>query len=189
MRRPWLVILIAPFLAMAFVAVPLSARLASGGAAGFAQLAAGWDWSQAVDVDLPGPLSPVPLDQALVDSTEVAGKASSRRRPRALWVGSWRVLELMNRGVLPSSQAVPATHFRPQGLQVSGVGGMGIGARDGDVLTEVAGQRVQSEGQVIALVLQTHGAGHRAVAGAFWRGMKKWTITVELPREAGTPPR
>ena len=185
MRRPWLVLLIAPFLAVAFVAGPLSARLASGGAAGMARLAASWDWSQEADVEPPAPLSPVLLEQALVGSTELVGKASSRRRPRALWVGSRRVVQLMKQAVMPSSQAVPATHFRPPGLQVRGVGAMGIGARDGDVLTEVAGQRVQSHAAVIALVLQVHGAGHRAVSGTFWRGMKKWTITVELPREPG----
>jgi hypothetical protein len=99
----------------------------------------------------------------------------------ALFVSAERVLALSKRAQVPASRYVPASGDRPAGLQVAGVGGLGIGVKDGDVLTKVAGADVRSSATVISTVLKLRAQKAKAVSGEFWRGQERWQIVFEMP--------
>jgi len=61
------------------------------------------------------------------------------------------------------------------------VGALGIGMRDGDVLTEVLGTPVSSAGQVIQMVIQARGRRERVISGKFYRGDVPLCAVVEQP--------
>ena len=77
---------------------------------------------------------------------------------------------------------MPAKGARPPGLQLSGVSGLGVGVRDGDVLTHAAGRPVTSREGVVGAVLAVHARGARTITGTLYRDRQKYGITVELPR-------
>lgn len=106
---------------------------------------------------------------------------SAKPEGGALFVSAERVLALSKRARVPASRYVPASGKRPAGLQVAGVGGLGIGVRDGDVLTKVAGAEVRSSSAVISTVLKLRAQKATAISGEFWRGEERWQIVFEMP--------
>jgi hypothetical protein len=58
---------------------------------------------------------------------------------------------------------------------------LGVGLRDGDVLTEAAGTPALSPGDVISTVLAARGRSAREVSGVFWRDGEPWFLVVEQP--------
>lgn len=92
-----------------------------------------------------------------------------------------RVLELANAGRRPSGRSVTAEGNRPAGVQVFGASALGVGVRDGDVITRVNGVAVNSANQVIALVIAARGARQPAISATVYRGQRSYTLTVEQP--------
>ena len=91
------------------------------------------------------------------------------------------MLRLANRGVRPSGSAVAANADRPAGLVLQGVSGLGVGLRDGDVLTQVAGAPASSTGAVIGAVLAARQRRAPAMSGVVYRGADKIALYVEMP--------
>lgn len=99
----------------------------------------------------------------------------------SLFVSAERVLALSKHARVPASRYVPASGERPSGLQVAGVSGLGIGVKDGDVLTKVAGAEVRSSAAVISTVLRLRARKATQISGEFWRGRERWQIVFEMP--------
>jgi hypothetical protein len=100
---------------------------------------------------------------------------------RGIRVSAATVLRLANRGVRPSGSPVAASDERPAGLALQGVTGLGVGLRDGDVLTQVAGAPASSTGAVIGAVLAARQRRAPAMSGVVYRGGEKIAIYVEMP--------
>jgi hypothetical protein len=123
-----------------------------------------------------------------LDSAAIAEK-SGKKKPsstmahpaRGLRVSAATVLRLANRGVRPSGSAVAANADRPAGLVLQGVSGLGVGLRDGDVLTQVAGAPASSTGAVIGAVLAARQRRAPAMSGVVYRGADKIALYVEMP--------
>jgi hypothetical protein len=112
------------------------------------------------------------------------------RSPPSIRVSEAVVLRLANAGRKPTGRPVPAEGMRPAGIQVFGAAALGLGVRDGDVLTHVSEVPVTSVGQVVALVIAARGARQKSIVGRLWRGEKSYVIVVEQPYpEAGPRPK
>jgi hypothetical protein len=109
-----------------------------------------------------------------------AGASAERVLP-SIRVPEGTVLRLANSGRKPTGRPVPAEGRRPAGIQVFGASALGIGVRDGDVLTHVSEVPVSSVGQVVALVIAARGARQKAITGRLWRGELSYLVVVEQP--------
>jgi hypothetical protein len=119
-----------------------------------------------------------------------AGSRSALPTPkRGLRVSQARVLGLARTGVIPTSRFVAATATRPAGLELAGVSGLGIGMREGDVLTHVAGVPVSERGQVVNLVLQARARRAAQISARFSRDGEPWMLVVDLPYPEAKPSR
>jgi hypothetical protein len=98
-----------------------------------------------------------------------------------LRVDATTVLCLIERGVPPGAVAVARSGSRPAGVALYSVAVLGVGIAEGDVLTEVLGQRVQSPTQAIAIVLAARASNRNAITGRLWRGQRSYSIVVEQP--------
>jgi hypothetical protein len=91
---------------------------------------------------------------------------------------------------------VEKTAQHPAGLRLSGVGGLGIGVQDGDILIEALGVTPRSAGQIIGAVIEARAHEARFLSGTLWRSGQTLRITVEQPyvpaepqdSELGMPP-
>lgn len=106
-------------------------------------------------------------------------------------VSAEAVLRIANSGRRPSGKAVTADGKRPAGVQVFGASGLGVGVRDGDVITRVSGVPVTSSNQVIALVIAARGARQRSISALVFRGQRSYVLSVEQPYVTGViePPK
>lgn len=150
---------------------------------------------------LPPPLPPEPANPTLEASPQelapaaLTGKAAgpARRRSstsraaparppeRGIFVSAGTVLGLADRGVIPRAVPVPATGARPAGLRLAGVGALGVGLRDGDVLTHVLGAPATSVASVIEQVVGARGRNARVISGKVWRDGHGFALVVEQP--------
>lgn len=111
----------------------------------------------------------------------------SRAKPqkpkeKAVFIPASTVLRLANGGaVVPRGVYVPALGERPAGLRLLGVSALGVGMRDGDVLTRVLGADVSSVGEVVARVIAARNQRARQISGEFWRDGARWVLVVEQP--------
>ncbi len=108
---------------------------------------------------------------------------------RGVFIPAKRVHALANRGQRPSGSPVPATEWRSAGVAMHGVGGLGVGLCDGDVLTQVGGTPATSQGAVISAVTGAVNSGARGLSGIVWRGRQRFVVTVEFPKSLRPPPR
>jgi hypothetical protein len=115
------------------------------------------------------------------------GKAAAPK-PSGVFVSAETVLRLAEARAMPRAVPAPANGARPAGLRLMGVGALGIGMRDGDVLTEVLGTPVGAVSQVIALVIQARGRHERRISGRFFRGNLAMSVVVEQPYVAAVAP-
>jgi hypothetical protein len=124
-------------------------------------------------------------DPAAIAANTKAGKkkppSPAPRPTRGIRVSAATVLRLANRGVRPSGSPVAASADRPAGLALQGVAGLGVGLRDGDVLTQVAGAPASSTGAVIGAVLAARQRRAPAMSGVVYRGADKIALYVEMP--------
>ena len=79
-----------------------------------------------------------------------------------------------------------AAGARPAGIELSSVSALGVGVHDGDVLTEVAGQPVRNEGQVVGAVLALRARRAASISAVFYRGQERWSLVVEMPYPPGS---
>ncbi len=100
---------------------------------------------------------------------------------RSIHVDSTTVLCIAERGLQPNSKPAPQKGKRPAGLSVFGVGSLGLGVADGDILTDVLGQPVRSQAQVIAMVIAARNQNMSSISATLWHGMKPYTVTVDQP--------
>ena len=103
------------------------------------------------------------------------------RRSRAIHIDTSTVLCIAQMGIQPSGKPVPPKGKRPAGIALFGVGALGVGVLDGDVLTEVLGQPVRSQFQVIAMVMAARSANMSTVTGTLWHGMRAYSVAVDQP--------
>jgi hypothetical protein len=125
------------------------------------------------------------------DGEPLAGKApkkpSKKKAARAavptrgVYVDARTVLRLSRRGIVPAGSPVRATSSRPAGLALAGVSALGVGLSDGDVLVEVEGSPVRTEGQVIGMVIAARGRRVPHLSAIFFRGAEPMWLTVEMP--------
>jgi hypothetical protein len=137
------------------------------------------------------PVSTFALDDALgeagTDSLAAPGKKKAKSRPsaatteRAIFVSAEKVLRLSETRVTPRGVRVPADGARPAGLKLVGVGPLGIGLRDGDVLTRALGQPALSSSAVVRAVLVARASRIKVLEGEFYRGRERWILRVEQP--------
>lgn len=108
--------------------------------------------------------------------------ARSRPAPKqGIRLSSAQVLALASRRAMPSAVFVKASPEHPAGLLLGGVSALGVGLRDGDILTEAAGQKATSVAQVVGLVLAARARQASEISGRFYRGGVPFSLTVEQP--------
>jgi hypothetical protein len=126
-------------------------------------------------------------NDAPIDGTDRAKRAPaaapSKKPPKAMgvMVSRGRVTAAAKAGIRPSGSSVGATSWRPSGMALHGVGAVGVGLRDGDVVTRVGGFRATSQGAVISAVTAALRQKLPAITGEVWRGRQRIVVTVELP--------
>jgi hypothetical protein len=106
---------------------------------------------------------------------------------KGVFLSTDQVLRLSKLAKIPASRFVERQGERPAGLQVAGVSGLGIGVKDGDVLTQVAGSQVSSSTAVVSTVLQLRAKRAPAISGEFWRGQERYQIMVQMPYVTAQP--
>jgi len=122
-------------------------------------------------------------------ATELGSRADRSRRtsravgqvPRGLFVSAEQVLRLSRVGVRPSGIPVRSAGGRPGGLLLSGVSGLGVGLRDGDILTHALGQPAVSEEMIVGAVIRARGARQAQLSGQVWRDGHVFPLIVAQP--------
>jgi S1-C subfamily serine protease len=132
------------------------------------------------------PGSLVVVDDVQAAPERAGPRARARRRghfriTHGVHVPARVVLRLADAGVRPHGAYVRSDGVRPGGVRLAGVSSLGIGVRDGDVLTRVAGAPARSAGDVISAVVAARGRMAPAVSGVFWRGHVPYRLVVEQP--------
>jgi hypothetical protein len=117
----------------------------------------------------------------MASSRATPGNGGSPLPARGVMVNRARVLAAAKAGIRPSGSSVAATPYRPSGLALHGVGIVGVGLRDGDVVTRVGGARATSQGAVIGAVTAALRQKLPAITAEVWRGRHRILVTVELP--------
>lgn len=118
--------------------------------------------------------------------TTVKGRAKPRaaRSPQAdrgVFVSAQAVLGLASRRAMPRAVPVAAAGTRPAGLRLVGAAALGIGMRDGDILTQVQGAPAGSVAAVVEAVLRARANNARVISGVFWRDGRALPLAVEQP--------
>jgi len=108
----------------------------------------------------------------------------SEKPKQSIYVSATKVLCLAQQGSQPSGKPTSAKGKRPAGVSVYGVSGLGIGAKDGDVVTDILGQPVRSVAQGIMIILAARAAERPVITGTLWRGMRSISVAVEQPYTA-----
>jgi len=127
------------------------------------------------------------LHEAGFDSVATPAKKKAKSRAsapateRAIFVPAEKVLQLSETRATPRGVRVPADGARPAGLKLVGVGALGIGLRDGDVLTRALGQPALSSSAVVRAVLVARARRTKVLEGEFYRGRERWILRVEQP--------
>jgi hypothetical protein len=118
------------------------------------------------------------------------GRVSGSAAPasRALFVSAGTVLKLSEARAKPRGVRVAASGVRPAGLKLVGVEALGIGLRDGDVLTSALGQPALSSSAVVRAILVARSRRAKVLEGEFFRGQERWTLRVEQPYLDSAPP-
>jgi hypothetical protein len=122
------------------------------------------------------------------DQKSTKSKPATARELPSILVRAETVLRLANSGRVPTGKSVTAQGRRPAGVQVFGASSLGVGVRDGDIITRVSGVAVTAASQVIGLVITARGARQAAISAQIYRGQRSYTLTVEQPYVSGPLP-
>ena len=119
------------------------------------------------------------------------GDSAQQQPParRGIRIRAQTVLRIANSGQRPTGSPIQASGQRPAGLVLHGVGALGVGLQDGDILTSAAGRPALTPGDVIGVVLASRGARVPVISGRFWRNGQPWQLIVEQPYLQRQPPR
>ncbi len=205
---------VAPFgwLLMLVFSVPLTTRLAYGPAASFAErLGAGLGAISSIGLrtlpkpspeppDMPPPTTlpvvpPEPVQPALRarrgrHSSALDKMAFPRTQSSAgVRIGRAGLQRLIARRHVPSSQAVSATPSHPGGLMLPEGSSLGVGMRDGDIITEISGVPVATSGEATRLVLQALQQRVPVIQGRFYRAGSYHPLSVEVPYPSASAPK
>ena len=145
--------------------------------------------SEGDEADVTIPTSVVIAGDALGEAEpgSIAAPKRGKARPaaatpvRSIYVSAAQVLTLADARVRPRGVRVPADGKRPAGLKLVGVAGLGIGLRDGDVLTRALGQPALASSAVVRAILVARSKRVKVLEGEFYRGQERWIIRVEQP--------
>jgi hypothetical protein len=120
---------------------------------------------------------------ALASAEFVRGEAPKLpgKGMRSVLISEQTILRLANAGVIPQATPVPRQGTRPAGLQLGGVGAMGVGLQDGDVLFQVAGVPVSSDTQVAEIVRAARDRKVRSISARLWRNGETLALIVGMP--------
>jgi hypothetical protein len=131
----------------------------------------------------PAPLAPelLPVAGPVGSARRGSARPAPRAKPAALFVSQATVLKLAESAARPQGAFVPRTAEHPAGLRLAGVGALGIGVQDGDILVEALGVAPRSPGDIIGAVLQARAQNARFLSGTLWRRGDTFRITVEQP--------
>jgi hypothetical protein len=125
------------------------------------------------------------ISEPLLAPVPASGKQRSKHAvasgPPVLFVSKEAVLGIAATGARPHGVPVPANGARPTGLKLAGVSALGLGVRDGDVLTRAVGQPALSTSAVINAVLVARAHHARVLEGELWRGTQRIILRVEQP--------
>ncbi len=80
------------------------------------------------------------------------------------------------------------TEGRAVGVRITGVGRLGVGLADGDVITSIDGTKTPDEESATAAALAAIGRGARSVSGTLLRGNDTINVVVELPADSSAIP-
>lgn len=134
-----------------------------------------------------------PVEAQTEELAATATKGEARRgarpapsKPSAIFISAARVLDLTKGQARPNGQFVAAAQGRPRGLLLTGVGALGVGLQDGDVLIEALGSTPTSPGQVIGAIIEARAQRAAYLSGTIWRRGQTFRITVEQPYLAST---
>ncbi|HEX6765055.1 MAG TPA: hypothetical protein VF103_06245 [Polyangiaceae bacterium] len=144
------------------------------------------------ELDTVVPTSTLVTDGALGDATIVDGVAAPKHAKakstgtapasvRSVFISADKVLRLADGRAAPRGVRVPADGARPAGLKLQGVESLGIGLREGDVLTRALGQPATSSSAVIHAILVARSRHVKVLEGEFYRGRERWVLRVEQP--------
>ena len=122
-----------------------------------------------------------PRSVAASGKKKTKSRASARATERTIFVSADKVLRLSETRVAPRGVRVPADGARPAGIKLVGVAALGIGLRDGDVLTRALGQPAVSSSAVVRAVLVARARRVKVLEGEFYRGQERWILRVEQP--------
>jgi hypothetical protein len=126
-------------------------------------------------------LTPTSSPTVAPSAKEKPGARRAGAPPTSVFVSAARVLALAESGARPRGTPVAATAKRPAGLRLSGVGALGLGLADGDVLTEAAGAPALSSGAVVEGVLRARARQAKTISGTCYRGDERFAVVVEQP--------
>ncbi len=132
-----------------------------------------------------------PMQQLAVGSRSArrGAKHPAVKVRRGVFISSATVLRLAQARAIPTAVPVPAQGKRPAGLRLLGVSGLGVGMRDGDVLTRVFGVPAASVPAVVQGVMVARARHAREISAEFWRNGEPWSLTVEQPYlQPSSPP-
>ncbi|HEU5074524.1 MAG TPA: hypothetical protein VFU02_10130 [Polyangiaceae bacterium] len=196
MRRLLLAVaLVAPFGLVLVFAGPVADRQASDVARALSDISGGMDL---VEPELAtrdqeqvarwrAELAPLLDEFAIPEATGDAAPRGARARslrppaPQGLFVSADKVLRLARAGVRPAGIPVNAAGPRPAGLLLTGVGGLGVGLQDGDILTHALGRPAVSEEVVVGAILRARGAREPQLSGRVWRDGYSFALVVAQP--------
>ena len=195
MRRQLVaVLLVAPFVGVSVLFGHIADRQADDVALALSQVSAALDRMEPeVELADQEQVARWRAELALVlDDSDTAlesggGGAMTRRphraapMPQGVFVSADKVLRLSRSGARPAGIPVNAAGTRPAGLLLTGVGGLGVGLRDGDILTHALGQPAVSEEAVVGAIIQARGARQPQLSGRVWRDGRTFALVVAQP--------
>lgn len=121
------------------------------------------------------------LGSATAKAPQSSKRAAPSAKPKALFISAANVLALAKTAAQPSGSFVPKTELHPAGVRLLGVGALGIGVEDGDILVEALGFTPRSSGQIIGAIIEARAQRVRYLSGTLWRKGQTLRITVEQP--------
>lgn len=133
---------------------------------------------EAAAADLVAPALAEPKRRAAAGAPPAPAPASHR----GLLIRAPVVARAVRSGARPDGTPVPASGARPAGLALHGIGHLGAGLRDGDVLTSVGGTTATSVGAVVGAVAGAIRSGARVITATVWRGDQRIQVAIEIPR-------
>lgn len=140
---------------------------------------------------LPAPASPEPAPAPPPPARPRNVRAASSARPSpeaALEIPADRLARLTEKQLrsLGALDAVDA-EGNAAGAALSGIGALGVGLDDGDVVTSIDGRATRDVSAALAAAVQAYGSGQGTARATVRRGGRTLPVVVHIPRSAPGP--